>query len=128
MNRFRQRIDGGFFVIVFVAVRLISGDFPGGSVKIDLKFGKFILDGDLREFGLRRDFITKSYAIIENSKAQSKNASGTALFRQVKSVLGVIVGNKAVFTPGELNGFGVFGAALANEPEILAEQTFAADF
>ena len=31
--------DVGFFVVVFVAIWLIGGDFPGERIRIDVKLG-----------------------------------------------------------------------------------------
>ena len=60
--------DGGFFVIILVAIWLVSGDFPGGAVLVDVKFGQFVFDGDLTEFGLGWDFVAKSHGVIKNAK------------------------------------------------------------
>ena len=73
MNRFTQIVDGRFFVIVFVTVWLVGGDFPGGRIEINVKFGQFIGNSDALEFGLSGYFVAKSNCIIINTKSQRDN-------------------------------------------------------
>ncbi len=127
VNRMGQIVDKSFFVVIFVAVWLIGGNFPSSAVKVYIKLGKFILDGNLAELGLGWNFITESYGIVKYPDAESKNAPRVFVFGEIKSCFIIIIGNELIFAPLELDGFGMFGFLLANKFEIVAQGLFPGD-
>lgn len=108
-------VDCGFFVIVFVAVRLVGGDFPCGRIEIQIELGQLFLDSDLLKFRLRWDFVTKRHSIIKNAKLDGHDTFVVFVFGQIESrfVIGVV--DVVVFAPGELDTFSMFLLLLTDE-------------
>ena len=125
MNGALQVKNIGLLVVIFVAVGLVSGDLPGGAVEVDIKFGQFILDGNLLEFRLRWNFVAESHAVVENSKTKRHDTLGVFFFGQIESRLGIIIGNIAIFTPGEFDSFFVAFFLFADELEVICQRLFA---
>ena len=114
MDGVTEAMNKSGLIIIFVAVWLVGGDFPGNGVGVDIKLGEFVFDGDLTEFGLRWDFIAEADGIVKNTKSQGEDALGVFGFGEVESCFGVVVSDEAIFAPGELDGLGMFGFVLAD--------------
>ena len=79
-----QFMDESLFVIIFVAVGLVSGNFPSDRIRVDLEFGQLLFNTDLLEFGLRLNFVTKSHSVVKNTEANSENAARVDVFGKVE--------------------------------------------
>ena len=108
-------VDCSFFVVVFVAVRLVGGDFPGCRVEIQIELGQLFLDSDLLKFRLRWDFVTKRNSIIKNAKLDGHDTFVVFVFGQIESRFVIVVVDVAVFTPRELDTFSMFFLLLTDE-------------
>lgn len=78
------------------------------------------MNGDLAEFGLRRDFVAKTDGVIKNPKPNGDDAFVVFVFGKVVGDFGVIIVNVVVFAPRQFDGLGVLFPLFANEFEIVA--------
>ncbi len=60
--------DGGFFVVIFVAVRLVGGNVPSGGILVEIKFGLLVFDDELLISRLGWNFVAKGDAFVKNAK------------------------------------------------------------
>lgn len=121
VDGFFEGVNGGFFVVVFVAVGLVGGDLPSFGVEVDVEFGEFVFDFDAGESGLGREFITEGDAVVEGAETDSKEAFGAGSFGEVEGEFVVIVGDEMFFAPDGFPSFadGLFGGA--DDREVVAE-------
>ena len=114
-------VDRDFFVIIFIAVGLIGGDFPSEGIEVEAKLGQFVGNLETGETWLRRDFVAKSDTVVKHAKTDSKEAFGRRGLGEIEGQLVIVINHFAVFAPDRfpdlVDGF----FARADKREILAD-------
>ena len=97
--RHRHRVDRRFFVEIFVAVPLATGNPPGRAVLREIEFGQLIRDPQCLTHAPVVEDIAKGDCIVEHAEGHAETPLFVAVLLETDGQFVVVIAHEALLAP-----------------------------